>query len=104
METRVAIIGIIVEDADSVEKLNGILHDYGSYIIGRMGLPYKEKNINIISLAVDAPNDVISALSGKLGKLTGVSAKAVYSKLPTLTNEVSNEKSDISEVSNDKSH
>jgi len=104
METRVAIIGIIVEDASSVEKLNGILHEYGSYIIGRMGLPYKEKNINIISLAVDAPNDVISALSGKLGKLTGVSAKAVYSKLPTLTNEVSNEKSDISEVSNDKSH
>jgi len=104
METRVAIIGIIVEDASSVEKLNGILHEYGSYIIGRMGLPYKEKNINIISLAVDAPNDVISALSGKLGKLTGVSAKAVYSKLPTLTNEVLNDKSDISEVSNDKSH
>jgi len=88
METRVAIIGIIVEEAGSVEKLNGILHEYGSYIIGRMGLPYKEKNINIISLAVDAPNDVISALSGKLGKLPGVSAKAVYSKLPTTTSEV----------------
>jgi len=88
METRVAIIGIIVEDADSVEKLNGILHDYGSYIIGRMGIPYKEKHINIISIAVDAPNDVISALSGKLGKLPGVSAKAVYSKLPTSTSEV----------------
>ena len=88
METRVAIIGIIVEDAGSVEKLNGILHDYGSYIIGRMGIPYKEKHINIISIAVDAPNDVISALSGKLGKLPGVSAKAVYSKLPTSTSEV----------------
>ena len=88
METRVAIIGIIVEDADSVEALNGILHDYGTYIIGRMGIPYKEKSINIISLAVDAPNDVISALSGKLGKLPGVSAKAVYSKLPTSTSEV----------------
>ena len=88
METRVAIIGVIVEDADSVEALNGILHDYGSYIIGRMGIPYKEKHINIISIAVDAPNDVISALSGKLGKLSGVSAKAVYSKLPTSTSEV----------------
>ena len=88
METRVAIIGIIVEEADSVEKLNGILHEYGSFIIGRMGIPYKEKNIHIISLAVDAPNDVISALSGKLGKLPGVSAKDVYSKLPTTTSEV----------------
>jgi len=82
VETRVAIIGIIVEDGGSVEKLNAILHEYGIYIIGRMGLPYKEKNINIISVAVDAPNDIISALSGKLGKLPGVSAKAVYSKLP----------------------
>ena len=88
METRVAIIGIIVEDAGSVEKLNGILHDYGNYIIGRMGIPYKEKHINIISIAVDAPNDVISALSGKLGKLPGVSAKAVYSKISTTANEV----------------
>ena len=88
METRVAIIGIIVEEASSVEKLNAILHEYGIYIIGRMGIPYKEKSINIISLAVDAPNDVISALSGKLGKLPGVSAKAVYSKLPTSTSEV----------------
>ncbi|MGI6154231.1 MAG: TM1266 family iron-only hydrogenase system putative regulator [Christensenellaceae bacterium] len=81
METRVAIIGIIVEDGDSVEKLNGILHDYGKYIIGRMGLPYREKGINIISIAVDAPQDIISALSGKLGRLPGVSTKALYSKL-----------------------
>ncbi|AET69212.1 putative iron-only hydrogenase system regulator [Desulfosporosinus orientis DSM 765] len=80
METRVAIIGIIVEDVDSVEKLNGILHNYGRYIIGRMGIPYREKGINIISLAVDAPQDIISALSGKLGRLPGVSTKAVYSK------------------------
>lgn len=87
METRVAIIGVIVEDIDSVEKLNEILHDYSMYIIGRMGIPYKEKEISIISIAVDAPNDVISALSGKLGKLPGVSSKAVYSKLPAKTSE-----------------
>lgn len=81
METRVAIIGIIVEDADSIEKLNGIMHSYSEYIIGRMGLPYREKGINIISVAIDAPQDTISALSGKLGKLPGVSTKALYSKL-----------------------
>lgn len=81
METRVAIIGIIVEDASSVEKLNSILHDYGEYIIGRMGLPYREKDINIISVAVDAPQDIISALSGKLGRLPGVSSKTLYSKV-----------------------
>lgn len=81
METRVAIIGIIVEDNDSVEKLNNILHGYGKYIIGRMGLPYREKGISIISIALDAPQDIISALSGKLGKLPGVSTKAAYSKV-----------------------
>lgn len=81
METRVAIIGIIVEDDDTVEKLNGILHGYKKYIIGRMGLPYREKGISIISIAVDAPQDIISALSGKLGRLPGVSTKAVYSKV-----------------------
>lgn len=80
METRVAIIGVIVEEVHSVEKLNNILHDYGMYIIGRMGIPYKEKDINIICVVVDAPNDIISTLSGKLGKLPGVSTKAVYSK------------------------
>ena len=80
METRVAIIGIIVEDTESVEKMNHILHDYGKYIIGRMGLPYREKNINIISVVMDAPQDAISALSGKLGKLPFVSTKTVYSK------------------------
>lgn len=81
METRVAIIGVIVEEAASVEKLNQILHNYGEYIVGRMGIPYREKGINIISIAIDAPQDVISALSGKLGALNGVSCKAVYSKV-----------------------
>ena len=81
METRVAIIGVIVEDADAVEQLNQILHQHGEYIIGRMGIPYRERGINIISIAVDAPQDVISALSGKLGALKGVSCKTVYSKV-----------------------
>ena len=82
MENRVAILGIIVEDLSSVEKLNAILHQYSSYIIGRMGLPYPKREINIISIAVEAPQDVISALSGKIGRLPGISSKAVYSKLP----------------------
>lgn len=80
METRVAIIGIIVEEESSVDELNQILHEYGSYIIGRMGIPYQKKGINIISIAVDAPQDIISALSGKLGKLPGVSSKAAYTR------------------------
>ncbi|NLB82133.1 MAG: iron-only hydrogenase system regulator [Clostridiaceae bacterium] len=79
METRVAVIGIIVENYESAQKLNEILHNYGQYIIGRIGIPYREKNISIISVAVDAPQDVISALSGKIGKLSGVSAKTAYS-------------------------
>lgn len=81
METRVAIIGIIVENEDSVEELNTILHLYGKYIIGRMGIPYREKKINIISVAVDAPQDIISAISGKIGKLPGISAKTAYSNV-----------------------
>ncbi len=81
-QTRVALIGIIVENPDAVERLNGLLHQYGSYIIGRMGIPYPKRGVNIISVAVDAPADVISALSGKLGRLPGVSTKAVYAKLP----------------------
>lgn len=80
METRVAIIGIIVENNEVTGKLNDILHQYGEYIIGRMGLPYREKGIAIISVVVDAPPDVISALSGKLGMLPEVSTKTVYSK------------------------
>jgi putative iron-only hydrogenase system regulator len=81
METRIAVVGIIVEDPDSVEKLNNVLHDYGKYIIGRMGIPYQKRNVSIISIVMDAPNDVISALSGKLGMLPNVSTKTVYSKL-----------------------
>ncbi len=79
METRVAIIGIIVEDMSSVEALNAILHDYAQFIIGRMGLPYREKKVHIISIAVDAPQDIISAMAGKIGRLSGVSSKAAYS-------------------------
>lgn len=80
METRVALIGIIVEDIDSVERLNKLLHDYGQYIIGRMGIPYREKNINIISVVVNAEADIISTLAGKLGMINGISVKTVYSK------------------------
>ena len=81
MEKRVAVMGIIVENMDTVEQLNSVLHDYGMYIIGRMGIPYREKNINIISIAIDAPQDVISALSGKIGKLSGISVKTAYSNV-----------------------
>ena len=78
METRIAVIGIVVESELSVEPLNEILHEYREYIIGRMGIPYRQKGINIISIAVDAPQDAIPALSGKVGKLPGVSSKTVY--------------------------
>ena len=83
METRVAVMGIIVESMDTVEKLNSILHEYAKYIIGRMGIPYREKNISIISIAIDAPQDEISALSGKIGKLPGISVKTAYSNVIT---------------------
>ncbi len=79
METRVAVMSIIVEEADTVEILNSILHEYREYIIGRMGIPYKEKQISIISIAVDAPQNTISAMSGRIGKLSGVSVKTAYS-------------------------
>lgn len=79
MTTRVAVMSIIVENPDSVEILNGILHENGKYIIGRMGIPYREKGINIISIALDAPQDAISAMSGKIGNLPGVSVKTAYS-------------------------
>lgn len=77
--TRVAVMSIIVEDTNSVETLNAVLHEYSNYIIGRMGLPYKAKKINIISIALDAPQDEISALAGKIGNLNGVSVKTAYS-------------------------
>lgn len=80
-DTRVAQLGILVEDSDSVEALNALLHQYKDYIIGRMGLPYRQRHINIISLVLDAPSDVISSLSGKVGMLPGVSCKALYSKV-----------------------
>ena len=83
METRVAVIGIIVENMDSVDELNALLHEFGRHIIGRMGIPYREKDIHIISIAVDAPQDVISTLSGKIGNLKGVSAKTAYSHVVT---------------------
>ena len=80
METRVAVISIIVEDAESVAALNELLHEYGEYVIGRLGIPYRAKNINIISIAIDAPQDKINTLTGRIGKLHGVSAKAAYSR------------------------
>lgn len=79
MERRIAVIGIIVENTDSIEKLNSLLHSYGDIIIGRMGLPYRERNINVVSIAVDASQDTISELTGKIGKLDGISVKTAYS-------------------------
>lgn len=81
MESRVAVIGIVVEPEGDPEELNRVLHQYGSYIVGRMGIPYPKRGVNLISVMIDAPGDVISALSGKLGMLKGISAKAVYSKI-----------------------
>ena len=81
MKTRVAVMGIIVEDTQSVEQLNALLHEYGAYIIGRMGIPYRELGINIVSIAIDAPQDAISALSGKIGNLPGISVKTAYSQV-----------------------
>lgn len=83
MDTRVAIISIIVENPEAIVTLNDFLHEAGNYIIGRMGIPYREKGINIISIAIDAPQDMISSLSGKIGRLKGVSAKTAYSNIIT---------------------
>ncbi len=80
MDTRVAVIGIIVEKGDSVEEMNRLLTAYGGHIIGRMGVPYEKKQISVISVVLDAPQDIISALSGKLGALPGVTTKTIYSK------------------------
>lgn len=79
METRIAVMGIIVENVLSVEALNSLLHEYRAYIIGRMGIPYKDKGISVVSIAVDAPQDVISSLAGRVGKLDGISVKTAYS-------------------------
>ena len=86
METRVAVISLIVADEEVVLQLNQILHEYSKYVIGRMGLPYREKSVNIICVAVDAPQSIISALSGKLGRLPGVNAKTAYSNVATTIN------------------
>lgn len=82
-ESRVALIGIIVENTESVDRLNGILHGYRQYVLGRMGIPYEKRGISVISVAVDAPGSVISALSGRLGSLPGISTKTIYSSLKT---------------------
>jgi putative iron-only hydrogenase system regulator len=79
METRVAVMSIIVENPESVEKLNALLHEHGEFIIGRMGIPYRKRKINIISIAMDAPQDTIAALAGKIGNLKGISVKTAYS-------------------------
>ena len=76
--TRISVVGIIIEDRSSAEQVNELLHQYGSYMVGRMGVPYRSRGVNIISVAMDAPADVISALSGKIGKLPGITAKTVY--------------------------
>ena len=83
MDTRVAVISIIVEDNNSIETLNQLLYDARDHIIGRMGIPYREKGISIISIAIDASQDIISALSGKIGRLKGVSTKTAYSNVIT---------------------
>ena len=81
METRVAVMSIIVENSDAVERLNAILHEYGEFIIGRMGIPYRKRKVNIIAIALDAPQNTISALSGKIGSLKGISVKTAYSSV-----------------------
>ena len=80
MENRIALLGIIVENKEVTDRLNDILHEYADYVVGRMGIPYRERGISIISVVLDAPESAVSALSGKLGMLEGVSVKAVYSK------------------------
>lgn len=81
VETRIAVIAIIVEDSNSAVEINSLLHEYSSYIIGRMGIPYPAKSVSLISVAIDAPADTISALTGKLGRVNGVTVKTAYSKM-----------------------
>ena len=81
MESRVAVMSIIVENPESVEKLNALLHEYGEFIIGRMGIPYRKRKVSIISIALDAPQDTIAALAGKIGGLKGISVKTAYSSV-----------------------
>ena len=83
METKIALVGIVVENTDAVTQINDLLHRYGEYIIGRMGVPHRDRGVSIISVAMDAPADVISALSGKLGNIPGVTSKTITSKVGT---------------------
>jgi len=87
METRVAVIGIIVERPESVDEINALLHEHSACILGRMGIPYRERSVNIISIAVDAAQDEISSLSGKIGRLSGVTTKTAYSNIITKTED-----------------
>ena len=84
MESRVAVLAILADSFDSAGEINALLHDFGPFIVGRMGLPYRERNINVISIILDAPPDRINALAGKLGRSPGVTAKAVYSNVTTI--------------------
>lgn len=90
-ENRVALIGIVVSDSSSVSKLNEYLHECAGYIIGRMGVPYEKAGVSIISVAIDAPQDIINTLSGKLGSLKGVTSKTIYQKLPETNSAVREE-------------
>jgi putative iron-only hydrogenase system regulator len=81
MENRVAVISVIVEKNGNTEALNRLLHEYGAYIVGRMGIPYRKRGINIISVVVDAPQNEIAALSGKIGNLPDVNVKTAYSNV-----------------------
>lgn len=80
MDTRIALIGIIVEEKDAIEELNQLLSQYSEYLLGRMGIPHTEKKVSVISIVMDAPADAISSLSGKIGMLPGISSKTVYTK------------------------
>ncbi|MBQ8427348.1 MAG: iron-only hydrogenase system regulator [Clostridia bacterium] len=80
MENKIAVVAIIVSDLDAVEKINGLLHDFGEFIIGRLGIPYKDKKVNVISVVMDAPQEIINSLSGKLGMIKGVTSKVLTTK------------------------
>ena len=80
MPNKLAVVGIIIEDIDSVDRINALLHDFGDYIIGRMGIPYRQRNVNVISVVMDAPIEIINSLSGKLGMVKGVSSKVLSAK------------------------
>ncbi|MCI5504388.1 MAG: TM1266 family iron-only hydrogenase system putative regulator [Anaerobutyricum sp.] len=81
MDTRIAVLSIIVEDMEKTAELNQIIHEFSEYVVGRMGIPYREKGVNIISLVLDAPQNAISTLSGRIGRLKGVTSKATYAKV-----------------------